>query len=112
MDDKIFAIVNGLIVKVDTLTKAINQLRQDDDELKKRGVRPPLRTGGFPTRKGDTVFYRGEPFKFVQWGGVNSRIETIDRSVSPLLPNKSNTDTCPINELFQDIEGPQRIFKS
>ncbi|HEV3385088.1 MAG TPA: hypothetical protein VG097_09740 [Gemmata sp.] len=35
MDEKIIAIVNGLIVKVDKLTKAVNQLQQDLDELKK-----------------------------------------------------------------------------
>lgn len=67
---------------------------------------------GAPTRPGDTVYYLGQAFRFVRWGGGNSRIETVDGSSSAILPSKTNTDTCPNNTLFQDPEGKQSITRS
>jgi hypothetical protein len=116
-------IINAVKVFVN---KTVGDLRQEVTDLKSRvatlekqlssgGVSPPPPPPpllGTPTRPGDTVYHRGQAFRFVRWGGGNSRVETFDGSASPLLENRTNTDTCPNNKLFQDPGGTQPITRA
>jgi hypothetical protein len=104
--------VAALLVAVGGLiTAGVSLLKYLDERRKRKAAELKLGELLAATRRGDTVYFRGQAFQFVQWGGVNSRIETLDGSPSPLLKNRTNTDTCPNNQLFRDAEGTQRISR-
>ena len=55
-----------------------------------------------------SVYYRVRHYRFVRFGGQNSRIETLDGKPDPTLRGQTTT-TIPNSQLFNDAEGLRPI---
>jgi F0F1-type ATP synthase membrane subunit b/b' len=120
----ILSTLRGLTDQVEKLWTTVNALQQrvealeddpDDDVDEDDDGTLPTPWPSAPPSEGKAVWLRGRVYRFVKFGGKNSRIETLNGAVDPLKELKdergriSNTGTIPNYRLFNDRHGKRPI---
>jgi len=109
--------LHQLVAKLEQRVTSLEQKTikpEPDPEPKEDGTPPPPWPPSPPGEK-KPIWFRGRVYRFVRFGGNNSRIETLNGSLDPLGELRaetgaiSNSGTISNNRLFNDRQGRQPI---